>query len=180
MADHLTPARRRLARRYWPSAQRIAASLARRYRVPIDWESMAAVGLCHAAARWEKGVGRAWSSWLYLHIRGACLDEIQRLRPLGYRTTADAPSVHSLGEESEGLEPLADELPVGWEIESEDAVLVMLAELPAHVQRVMHAACLDAGSLRSHEAGRRLGVDGGTVRRYRHLAISRWREAACG
>ena len=160
----LTPAQRRRAERSYLAARRIAGAFARHYpRVGLDWDSLAGEAVCQAASTWRRVAGGApWHCHLASRVRGACLDELRRL-PRAVLVPLPA-LLH------------AEDLPVGWELESEDAVLALLARLPIAHQRVMRPLCLDAGSLTTNEAGRRLGLDGSTVRNYRQAAVARLRE----
>jgi hypothetical protein len=95
-----------------------------------DLAGAALLGLAEAAASFEEGMGASFRTHAFNRARGAVLDEIRRIANGGLagwnsRRGASAP-VEAAG--------LADELvdavlPVGWEIESEDAVRARLAAL---------------------------------------------------
>lgn len=148
----LTEEQRALAGRpeYIQMALKIAYPWASMFRhLGDDIESAALVGLCQAARLFDPGMGLMFSTIAVRRIRGAVADFLRREVPHGFRYTPsfrkDMPKVLPLSlcfesEKGVGSDSIAvslidllpsDDLPVGWEIESEDEVLAILGNLPA-------------------------------------------------
>lgn len=102
-----------------------------------EFESAAMFALADAASRFEPERGLKFLSFATPRIRGEIQDVMRRQYMLtGARRMADRPSILSLDEEAEGGEfakdvryrdlIASDDLPVGWELESEDEVRGLL------------------------------------------------------
>lgn len=116
----------------------IAGRSARRHpRLADDLESAAMLGLWEAAMKYDPGRGVREETYLLHRVNGAILDALRAARPKGFRRDIEAaPNVGQMSffDEAEGLpeflEPAADDLPIGWELESIDAVERLCRSLP--------------------------------------------------
>lgn len=96
-SHRLTPAQRRRADRFAWLALHLARPFQRRRPDAHDeLESAAMLGLTQASLRWRAKHGVKFQTYAKSRINGAMLDELERLRPYGYRKTReDAPHVLS-------------------------------------------------------------------------------------
>ncbi|HEY1187153.1 MAG TPA: sigma factor [Gemmata sp.] len=137
--DRLTDAQRDLAGS--PESLAIANTAARVFskRCPRHRDellSVARLALCEAAASWQPDRSE-WKTWALVIIRGRLLDSVRaslsagmrigrRARACGYAPGIVLGSERLGGREGEpetvADQIPADELPVGWELESEDTV----------------------------------------------------------
>lgn len=103
-------------------AKRLAGWMAARYprAAADDVESAAILGLWVAATRYDAGRGAKFKTFAVPHIRGAVIEAVRKECLLGYRRSSSSGTPRRKA----FLEPTADSLPVGWELESEDWVNV--------------------------------------------------------
>lgn len=157
-------------------AKRIAAIYA--HRCPGEAEEIhgaAMIGLCDAASRFDAARGLQFSSYATARIRGEVVSFMRdaAMRGMGGARGAmrrgDKLTVQSLslplpestgdGQPATYEEAIpAGELPVGWEIEGEDAIQVWSRRLPREYGAAIRAYYLDAETPTMREAGVRLGV----------------------
>ncbi len=177
----LTDEQRELAGRHVWLAKRIAADVARRR--PGDAEEIecaAYAGLCDAALRYEPGRVK-FATYAQHRIRGEIEDAARAMMPKGYRRPGELARVAAGGDVLVPLslatpEPwrrgearpsrltladslAADDLPVGWEAESADAVAALVRGLHPEYRAALVAYlthCATAGS--GAAVGRSMGV----------------------
>lgn len=128
--------------------------------------SAAYYALCKAARDWKLGFGCTFKSYLYMRVLGELRDTGRMELPKGYRKTdLELPNVLESGFSAIPSGPdMSDELfrsedlPVGWEIESEDAVRTLLKRVPTdhHMRRVLEGVWLRG--LMQKELADELGV----------------------
>jgi len=118
--------------------------------------SAAMLGLCTASARFDPTRGLPFGTFAGQCITGAMRNAIRDEWPKGYRRgerRAGAPRSRRL---SKAL--ASTDLPIGWELESEDAVNALSRSLPPKVAGAVRTFYTRADALRMKDAGRLLGV----------------------
>lgn len=148
-------------------ALRIARSMARYCPREVEaMESAALFGLVLAARTFDPALGVRFTTYTAPRITGAILDAARLELPKGFRRNkGNAPHTHSLSaqlnhsdyenRQATGLDTLtSDELPVGWELESLDAVEVLSCRLPARYGRAVRAYLTrcDTGTMKATAA----------------------------
>lgn len=140
-------------------ANQIAARMSRRFpRAAEEYRSAAMLGLCAAAASYRPDRGE-WAAWAARIVTGRVLDWVRDELQLGMGISRDAhkeglaPKVVQTsvpaGDQGSRQATLADmlasdEMPVGWEIESQDTVEVFSRRMPREHGRVLRAYLLRA------------------------------------
>lgn len=141
-------------------ARRFANTVARKYpSIAQDIESAALMGLVTAAAMFEPERGVAFVTIAHVKIRWAIYDcvrtELRRGLTGGKRIAAELGS--RFGPEADTV--AADQLPVGWEAESEDEVRAVCLKFPDHRARTaLECFLLDCSGGNYTIAGHRIGV----------------------
>lgn len=169
----LTDEQRELAAQNMPLAENIARKYARRFGGPEAAElreeiySAALVALCKAAAKFDPSRPVRFSSYAYPTINRDIWRAILLFRARGVggdrQRHAITPTVVSLNARVTPHSTVGDLLgdhcgPVGWEMESEEAVRRAAARVPGPARNVLLAYLLDASCHgRQAEAGRRYG-----------------------
>lgn len=157
-----------------------------------DIRAAALVGLCDAASRFDPARGLRFSTYAAQRIRGAILDHMREATsggmgcPRGMMRRNDKPEVKSLAAIatfSDNGSPLtfaeiipAGELPVGWEIESEDTVTVYAARFPPKYAVALRAYYLRADVPTMRAASAELGLSEGRVSQMLTQAANTLRE----
>jgi RNA polymerase sigma factor (sigma-70 family) len=147
-----------LATKYLPMARRVAYAWGRRFRYLWDeFESAAVLALWSCARRYDPTRG-SFHGWAAARINGACRDACRDARPKGFRRADHAAVLGGLAEpefvaglpDEDGVPSLDnltdDALPVGWELESADAVESLTAGLPFAEREAVRMYFLDAGA----------------------------------
>lgn len=125
-------------------ARRMASIAAERSGAdPDELESAALMGLVDAAGSFDPGRGLSFATLMVIRVRGAIADAQRNMLPRSYRRPGrndEAPEVYSFnrvaftdedGHRVDYVDTIAlDEHPVGWEIESLDAVEGLSRKLP--------------------------------------------------
>lgn len=161
----LDEAQRELAAAHVWLAEKLAHRFARSCPRLFDTAlSAAMLGLCDAALRYAPDRGSRFKSFAHRRIVGAMLDSARMELPQGFRRQKDAarPAL-SLDAATETGETLAGvvasgELPVGWEIESEDAVNALSRRLPVRHAQALRTFYTRADGVTHKLTGRLLGV----------------------
>lgn len=170
----LTPEQRELVAAHVKLAEVLAGRFARKCPWMADAALSAAfVGLCAAALKYDPARG-AFSTFASPRIAGAILDAARNELPKGFRRDKRrAPGTLSLSEplsRDDAGRPLtgfdtleSGELPVGWELESEDAVNALSAGLQRHERRTVRTFYLRCAAVTMKHAGVLLGVTESSV-----------------
>lgn len=159
--NRLTDEERDLAAAHYDFARKIANRMqaGKPPGVAAEIESAALLGLCAAAAKFDPARGVTFRTYAGHVVRGAVLDMLRAETPRGYKSPAGRkkilPKVRST---SAVLAHAIDngELPVGWELDSADAVDGMIAKAPRHTREAVRLYFL--GGKRMKDVGRTLGV----------------------
>jgi len=158
-----------------------------------DIRSAAYVGLCEAAARFDPARGIKFSSFAEMRVRGAILDYLRNDTGEGLgcgRTMlarGDSPSKFGLSEVARTMSRegatvraseviVSEDLPVGWEIESEDTVTVYAARFPGKAAAAIRAYYLRAEIGTMKAAGEAVGVKESRVSQMHTNAVMALRE----
>ena len=142
-------------------AMAVAATYARKVRYLADEiESAAMVGLAEAWHSYDPGRGVMFAAYAQTRIRGAIADCLRSWGLAGYRRhRADgAPEVMPLSDVADECVFHADELPVGWELESIDAVHALTETLPQRQRGVIRHRYTRARYASWKATGRKFGV----------------------
>lgn len=196
----LTDEQRRLVEEHAGLAEWIAARAYRRMRLrgSHDFAEVvqeARVGLCQAAAAFDPARGAKFATFARPRIAGAVVDWVRRASGHGQgagrtRLAAGAarPPVrlYVLAEAMSGTDDpvLEDEvlespdLPVGWELESEDEVRRWCRRLPGRWAAVLQSLLLDAACGGQAGAGRKHGVSASRASQIVTGALAMMREHA--
>jgi DNA-directed RNA polymerase specialized sigma subunit len=160
--ERLTPQQRRLAEDHWPDARRIAAYYRRRYRRDLDWEGACSLALCQAARTFDPARGLEFAPLLACRLHGACIDLLRNSGPMGYRRrdNFEAPQIEPLL-----APPVAEEPPVGWDLEWHDLVEGLAALLTPDQGRALRRLFLHADSRRQNRAAEALDLSASQVTR---------------
>jgi DNA-directed RNA polymerase specialized sigma subunit len=145
---------------YLHLATQVAAGYARKVGYLADEiESAALVGLAVAWTQYDPSKGR-FADCAVPYIRWAIQDCLRNWGPAGYRRhrAADAPDVMPLSDVADECVFHADELPVGWELESIDAVHALTKSLPQRQRGVIRHRYTRARYASWRAAGRKYGV----------------------
>ena len=154
---------------YRGMALRIAREMCGKPWMRDDLRAAALLGLVEASRTFDESRGATFRDWAGRRIRGAVLDEMRRLRnahkmqgvrravPLGPLPAGDHEALH------------AAEGPVGWEVESADAVEGMARRLPPRLADALRVSYLDA-SVGRRRSDRLQAACGRAVRRLREVS----------
>jgi RNA polymerase sigma factor (sigma-70 family) len=189
----LTAEQRGLAEEHWEYALKIAEWFARRYpAIELDWEGAVGVGICEAAESYRSGEGTAFKTHAGTRCRGACLDLMRSQRIKGYGRIAGylgAPAITSLyaplWTTAEGMVVRRDhlvaseDLPVGWELESQEEVKRLTRSLPGRFGVAIRLLYLHAETGRQKATAAALGLSESRVNQIHSRAIETLREVAC-
>ena len=180
-------------------ARRMAIRKAKTSPVPLeDLCSAALLAVVEAARSFDSGRGVAFHRHASRRIEGAMKDLLRDEHLSGYGRSwlernpgVDRPSVQSLdasigldGRRTIGDELASDDLPVGWEVDSLDAVESMIGTMPVECREAARLYFTNAGTRLMAEVAERFGVSSTTVktRISRGLAAiresDRWKVAA--
>jgi RNA polymerase sigma factor (sigma-70 family) len=116
-----------------------------------------------AGLRYDPARGK-FATYAAPRIRGAILDAARMELPKGFRRDKEAArAVFSLGARVSDEETLADaiaasELPVGWEVESQDEVAAVTSALPQQHRLAVRAVFTECQYRLQKQAGPLLGV----------------------
>ncbi len=184
----LTADQRDLAAR--PEHIRLARLVARRYARQMppladEFEGEALLALCQVARRFDPARGLAFATLAVPRIDGACRDlcrswgrgpgwhaHLRRtgIEPPRFAGPADAAAIAGMD---------SGDLPVGWEVESEDAVLAMVSRAGYGPPRaILVRQYLHADTRTVPAAARHFGRSRDTGCRWRAVALDAIRKAA--
>ena len=154
-------------------AKRIANVWCRRQpaRRRDDIHSAAQLGLIIAATNFDPARNRAFSSFAIYHVHGAIQNELRGFLPRGFRREHERadpiPATATINTTVDGTEVMfsdiicAHELPIGWEIESDDEIDRLTKMLPDLQRDTLHLYLRNAR------------FDNNIPRLARHLGVSR-------
>lgn len=146
-----------------------------------DLVSAGNFALVLASRSFDATHGLPFKSWAALRIKGAMIDELRRLRPLGRKSHAEAAAEGCLPRHvSEGvLDKVSDPMPTAEDIlvahESLRSVLILLEHLTKQ-ERYIVERMMDGIS--QQDAGDEIGVGKSWACRIRQSAYQKLREAA--
>lgn len=178
VSPRLSAAQRALAASHVWLAEALARAFARKCPHERDTAISGAMdGLCQAAGAFAPGRGVPFAAYARARIAGAILDAVRMEKPKGFRRSADAPTVGSLNTDlGSGDTPAdllaADELPVGWELESIEETETLAARLPGRsgeAARLFFTRC-DTATCR--RAGRLMNLTESRVSQLLHEAVA--------
>jgi DNA-directed RNA polymerase specialized sigma subunit len=156
--DPLPPDRRGLAEdpELIRRARRIAGRVARTApHLAEDLESAALLGLVHAARTWDPSAGVPFSAHAAIRCRGEAREFRRKWGATGTtrrRSTRRPPA-------AEPLVDVADDAPpVGWEVDSADAVDAVARRLPPRVGEAVRRRFLCADGRTFEGVGRAMGL----------------------
>jgi DNA-directed RNA polymerase specialized sigma subunit len=173
--DPLTPEQSQLAGEQWGLACRVARRFSRRCPgVQIDWEGAAALGVCRAAATYREDRGTTVETHVHNKVIWACIDLMRDQGVRGYGRhhryegvpeilSFDRPVLSGYDSGRDALfgdlaTPVADEPPVGWELEWEDEIGALTRGLPGRQGQAIRLYYLHAETKTMRKAGAALGL----------------------
>lgn len=190
----LTRRRRRLVESHYGAVAAFAGRLSRRWGDDLDWLGLMGRAACMAALTYRTGRGAGFALHLKTRLEGAYLDALRRTVPAGFRRNTlgwgeGAPRVSQLSAvawrdngdlpDHRARHPVqipSGDLPVGWELESEDAVRALAAPLPGYCRAVVAGKYLRG--LTFAAIGREMGYSESRIKQFHDEALATLRRRA--
>jgi RNA polymerase sigma factor (sigma-70 family) len=132
-----------------PESIKTAKCIAARYVVKFpklaeDIRSAAMLGLVIAAIRYNPDIGISFNTFCRHRVRGAVLDFIREEFPLGFRRSDHRRPMIDKALHDDDVKSM--DLPIGWEVETEDEITSMLRVLSKRDRGIVMRYFLEAGT----------------------------------
>lgn len=137
-----------------------------------DVENAALAGVWEAANKYDPASGVPWRAYAYHTATRRAKDRLRELRSCGQRRAGKWSDLKVI-REGDGPEESAfnlaavpsEELPIGWEVESEDGVHAIAGKLPPRCALAVRTFYLAADATTMKRVGRAMGVTDSAVSR---------------
>lgn len=166
----LAETQREIAEAVYPALLKIAERFAAKFpHLREEFLSAAGETACRVARRYDPACGAKLEAYGSRRMNGACLDVMRncgsilgthRVGKTVNRTPPPVESIHRFdAAEGRRFDIPSDELPVGWEAESEDFVLATTRDLPGKYRDVVRKKLLHAATPTFGALGKEMGLD---------------------